>query len=436
MAIIRPLEPFPNLPKYDWSQTELIAWFHQLAFVVEDLVADAGAGPASPPGAPLSFETLSSGAIGSEQSDTFIILSGDKAQPSANAISHGVSASWISGFDAQQDPYDPPPFGKENLTIPATQNIDLTQGGRLTLTTAVPVLVSSVTAATTVFYTPYINDIIWIWSGVAWVQYSFTETSLALDSDTGHTGFHASGSIFDLFMVNDAGVRRLGTGPAWTSDTARGAGAGTTELARRNGIWTNAVSMTLRFGSVSGNTITVGVNQGTYVGTMRASANGQTEVSFGGLAAGGTAANVFLWNAYHRKQFSAMMRDSTDTYVYAVAAWRASNASVGMRCNFVTGLQEEMFSSSFSTAANETAGTTAAFIGIGDNVVTTYAGSAELNASDGLNDSMVAEFHQTPAIGFRFLAAIEYAVGGAVTFVPDNGTPVFWQNGLFVRGWF
>jgi len=53
MAIVRPLEPFPNLLKYDWDQPELISWFHRLQFTIEDTVAsnnaaDAAQGAVSP----------------------------------------------------------------------------------------------------------------------------------------------------------------------------------------------------------------------------------------------------------------------------------------------------------------------------------------------------------------------------------------------------
>lgn len=163
--------------------------------------------------------------------------------------------------------------------------------GRITLTTALPVTTADVTAAATIYYTPYIGDVIPIYDGTALAYTTFTELSLALSSNSGHTNYHQSGKAFDCFVFNDAGTIRLGTGPAWSSDTARGTGAGTTELERYKGLRVNKVSITLRFGSSSGNTVTVDARKATYVGTFYCTANGQTEDS---------AINRLAWNEYHR----------------------------------------------------------------------------------------------------------------------------------------
>ncbi len=103
-------------------------------------------------------------------------------------------------------------------------------GGRATLTSATPVTATDVTAAMSVYYTPHEHDRVPIYDGENFVETVFSELTLGLDSNSGHTGYQQSGKNFDLFVVNDAGTIRLGTGSAWSSDTSRGTGPGTTEL--------------------------------------------------------------------------------------------------------------------------------------------------------------------------------------------------------------
>ncbi|MGH9960731.1 MAG: hypothetical protein ACREBC_27020, partial [Pyrinomonadaceae bacterium] len=292
--------------------------------------------------------------------------------------------------------------------------------GRVTLESGVAVSTTDQTAKTSVLYTPYVGQFVPIYSGAVWTPTVFTELTLALDSDSGHTGYHQSGKNFDLFVVNDAGTVRLGTGPAWTSDTARGTGAGTTELERKNGIWTNKVSMTLRFGSVSGNMITVVANQGTYVATVRASANGQTQIKFGSLAANGGEAWLGIWNAYNRVLVAGSVRDNSNTWTYATASYRNLNNSVSNRISFVRGLNEDAM---FAQYAGNTTSSGAVFGGFKVAVDgTSDNGSFETNATSGAYTNIGGNTYAGhPGLGFHYLTAMEYASGATVTFGGDSG---------------
>ena len=281
--------------------------------------------------------------------------------------------------------------------------------GRLTLETAVPVSTTDQTAKTSVFYALYKGERVPIYDGALWTPTVFTELTLALDADSGHTGYQQSGKNFDLFVVNDAGTLRLGTGPAWTSDTGRGTGAGTTELQRLNGIWTNKVSMTLRWGSASGNTITVAANCGTVVGTMRASANGQCEDSL---------AKRFLWNMYHRVKRPMRVLDATASWDYSTAAYRQMNAAAGNQLAFVRGLDEDGVDCTvMSVAATDQATARAVKVGIGlDGATANVAGAiTSLNYTTSTNvASPMAKFCGAPGLGYHYLAALEFG-GGADT---------------------
>jgi hypothetical protein len=311
-----------------------------------------------------------------------------------------------------------------NRRLPA---IPITPGGRLTLTSATPVLSADVSGATTVYYTPYLSDLIPLYTEF-FAPYVFTELSLALDSNSGHTGYQQSGKNFDLFVFNDSGTLRLGTGPAWSSDTARGTGAGTTELERKNGIWTNKVSATMRFGSSAGNTVSVAANQATYVGTMRATANGQTSMVFKPSATAGGNANVLgLYNAYHRVRVQAMSRDSTSNWTYATTTWRSADNNANNRISFVDGLQSSAIDAMYQVGVDVT-GSGAGLIGVNlDSTSATPGVVGQSNTSTTTNT--IARESFVPQLGFHFVQAMEYSAGATTTF---RGVLVAQQQALTV----
>ncbi|MCE9566378.1 MAG: hypothetical protein K8U57_30510 [Planctomycetes bacterium] len=303
--------------------------------------------------------------------------------------------------------------------------IPLAPGGRLTLTTSTPVMNADSSGATTVYYTPYVSDLIPLYS-TFFAPYVFTELSLALDSNSGHTGYHQTGKNFDLFVTSDSGTLRLVTGPAWSSDTARGSGAGTTELERKNGLWTNKNSMTARFGSVSGNTITVAANQGTYVGTMRATADGQTSMVFKPAATAGGNANVLgLYNAHNRVTTRAMSRDSTASWNYATATWRVANAAgtgsgLNNRISFIDGLQTSSIEAKYNADISNT-NSQAGIVGINLDSTSGTPGITAQNAA-ALAGNAVSIESFSPQLGFHYVQAMEYSTGATSTFFGTNSS--------------
>src|SRR5713101_3986345 len=119
--------------------------------------------------------------------------------------------------------------------------------GRLTLVAATPVMTTDQSGKTAIFYTPYNGTLIPLWDGTNLLATPFVEmTNNTTNSNVGNAGPAAVtlNSNYDLFVWNNSGTVTLTRGPAWTSDTARGTGAGTTELQRINGIWTNKNAIT------------------------------------------------------------------------------------------------------------------------------------------------------------------------------------------------
>lgn len=305
-------------------------------------------------------------------------------------------------------------------------------GGRLTLTTATPVLTSDVTSATTIYYTPYRGLFFPCYNGTQTVMVSIgAELSLALASNSGYTGYHQSGKNFDLFLVKDAGTVRLVSGPAWTSDTARNAA-----LAYKNGFLTNSASMTARFGSGSSDTITVAANEGLYVGTFRASADGTTLWTANPAAAsGGGNARLFLWNMYNRVAVTATSRDSANTWNYTTATWRSANNSASNRISLVAGLADEPISAEYRAMLLNTSGAIGA-VGVGVDSTSAVSGLSGNFRTSGANGrvSFSGTYDGYPGLGFHYLQALEYSeASGTSTWSGDDGDATLAQTGLRAR---
>lgn len=283
--------------------------------------------------------------------------------------------------------------------------------GRCTLTSGTPFTTSDVTTAATVFYTPTTGNLVPIYDGTQWFLYSFAEPSVALDSNSGHTGWHQSGGNFDLFVINDAGTIRFGSGPVWNagtagSDTARGTGAGSTELQLLNGIQTNKNSIAIRWGTASGNTTTVAANQATYVGTFRTTGtNAQTEDSL---------AKRFVWNAYNKSFRTMKVTEATGSWNYSTAAWRQSNNSTANQLDFVLGLPGVMVDAiAIGTVGNSSSTVRTCFVGIG--LDRTNASDAQiygaLLTNGTANTSGRGDYSGYPGLGRHFLAWLEFGGG-------------------------
>lgn len=302
-------------------------------------------------------------------------------------------------------------------------------GGRLTLTTAVPVTVADVTAATSVFYTPYKHSTAKIYNGANWVPYIFSELTLGLDSNAGHTNYHQSGKNFDVFLYNDVGTLRIGTGPAWTGDTARGAGAGTTELQLLNGRQTNKNAITLRFGNASGNTTAVAANQATYLGSFRTSADGQTQDA---------ETARWVWNNYNRAPRPAKNpTETTDSWTYTVLTYRQANNNAANQLDVLRGLDEDtLYATVTATQSNDTLGT-AVGVGIGiDSSTVNSAKHFEKNTTAVANQiscALHAIYDGYPGLGRHTVRWLEISAAvGNTTWVGDAGGTLL-QTGISGR---
>ncbi|MGH8742879.1 MAG: hypothetical protein ACREUY_01220, partial [Burkholderiales bacterium] len=225
-------------------------------------------------------------------------------------------------------------------------------GSRLTLTTSIPVLSSDVTGAISIFFTPYVGNKTLINNGTDFVSTEHSELSQALSDATKSPAAGAANSVYDMFVWNDSDTIRCTRGPAWTNATTR-----SLALTRVDGILVNS------------DTITNGPTSqlGTYVGTISTDGSTQCNMMFNPTpAAGGTANRLDVWNMYNRVDVAAMNLDSTDSWTYDTATFRAKNNNANNAITFVIGLAEDSLSACNNTMWITTGpGTTAGSISIG-----------------------------------------------------------------------
>lgn len=305
--------------------------------------------------------------------------------------------------------------GSGVTTIPLTD-----PGGRLTYTTAVPVMTSDVTAGTTVYYTPYKNGYIMLYDGVSWTPTAFSEVSQTLADATKSPLAAAVSSAYDVFGWLDGTTFRATRGPAWTSVTVRGTGAGTTELERVNGVWMNKFSITN--GPAS--------HRGVYLGSFETNASTQVVWTANpAAAAGGTDNQLSLWNMYNRVIVFAVCRDSTNTWTYATDTFQSANASNSNRITVFTGQIEEAVDVTATSTAN-VAATFSMRTGIGVDSITVGSGFMPYDVrSTGLYATQVAKYQGLPALGQQFFQKLEAGTGTGLLWYGDNGLTTL-QSGI------
>lgn len=177
-----------------------------------------------------------------------------------------------------------------------------TQDFRLTLTSATPVTTSDVTAATTLYLTPYKGNSISLYNGASWDTLTSSQMSIAVPA--------TASQMYDVFVYNNAGVATLEL-TAWTNDTTRA-----TALTYQDGVLVKTGALTRR-----------------YVGSFRTTnVSGQTEDSKG---------NRYVWNYYNRVLRTMDRRETTVSWTYTLATWRQANANTANQLNFIIGVSED-----------------------------------------------------------------------------------------------
>lgn len=305
-----------------------------------------------------------------------------------------------------------------------------TPGGRLTITTGVPVLTTDTIGQTTVYYTSYAHNMIMLYNGTSWETRFFTELSQALSDTTKSPAASVASTAYDYFVWDDAGTLRHTRGPAWAVSAgvsaSRGTGVGTTELIRQNGTWVNARAIT--------NGPAIG--KGVYTGSIITNAANQVDwVANPAAAVGGGNARLGLWNMYNRVDVGSTSKESANTWASNTAAWQAQNGSNSNRITIFAGMPED--AANVKVTGIGTNGVTAGSIigaGVGVGSVTVASGTIGTMGSPGgaTLAALFGEYVGVPSLGSQFFQQLEYGTANN-TYSGNNGNAAIYQAGISLK---
>lgn len=274
--------------------------------------------------------------------------------------------------------------------------------GRLTLSTGVPVMISTVAATGTLYYTPYKGNVLWLYDGsTGWDVLTFSELSIALSAGT-------ASRLHDVFVYNNAGTATLEL-TAWTNDTTRA-----TALVMQDGRY-----------------VKTGATTRLYLGTVYLNGSKQAQWTYAGAAAGGSAGQFDVWNMYHRANVATFASDTTDSWTYTTDTWRPANNSTAMRVTLVCGLAEDVVDA-LNIAIAASSATSNVMSGVGLDSTSSPTGVRSLAGKNGAASAGLGRYLAVPGIGRHYFQALEYStVGGTSTWFGDAGT-TYIQSGLTV----
>ena len=262
--------------------------------------------------------------------------------------------------------------------------------GRLTLTTGVPITTTDVTAATTLYFTPFRGNRIGTYDGAAWSVNAFTEKSITLATLT-------AGLPYDVFIVDSTLALEL---VAWTNATTRA-----TALVLQDGIYCKTGALTRR-----------------YLGTVCIAATGQSEDSL---------LKRYVWNYYNRVERPMEVFDATDTWTWNSATWHQANAAAGNKVEYVCGVSEDLVNATVHGAA-VTSGSNAGSTGIGIDATNANSARVMTELAGSTNSEQNSFYRGWPGIGYHYVAWIEMARAGTMTFWGDAAQAASTRSGLLV----
>lgn len=269
---------------------------------------------------------------------------------------------------------------------------------RLTLTTAVPVTITDVTAATTIYASPLTGNRIDLPDAAGNPsRLACSEFSIAVPATTSQ--------MYDAFAYNSAGTCALEL-LAWTNDTTRA-----TAIIR----------------TTTGRLYKTGDLTRMYVGSVRTTTvSGQTEDS---------AVKRYLWNYYNQKRRVLQRLETTASWTYSTATWRQANAAAANQVEVVVGVAETPITLTLLGQVQHNASTSA--VAIGEDSTTAPTGLVAVNNFVAGGVPAVSSLTKVPAVGRHFYAWLEWANGATGTFYGKGGVgPTEQQSGLsgFIEG--
>ena len=332
----------------------------QLIAARRDHVHPAGAGGGDvtgPAGATDGHVALFDGATGKAIKDGGALAGGGNVSDTGATTANHL-AVWNGASDH---------IIKDGGVVP-TSTIDYLCQGRLTLESGVPISSSAQANKTTLYFTPYKGNLLYIYDGVsAWVAFHFSELSLNISAFT-------ASKPYDIFVYDNGGTPTL-EGLVWTNATTRA-----TALALQDGVYVKS-----------------GVTSRRYLGTIYMDAASKCQ---------DTVLLRYLWNYYNRVM-KPLYIENESSHTYATGTWRSWNNDAALRIQLILGLIEDPIWLSIQGQSKVTAG----------NVV--YV-AAMYDATNNYLDPSLAVGHSTDqvvraaspylhyaGIGFHYYQAVE-----------------------------
>lgn len=300
-------------------------------------------------------------------------------------------------------------------------------GGMLTVSTDAdnPVPSADVTGTASVFWTPFVNNWCWASDGTAIFPLQFSRMTLTLTNTN-----NAASQIQDVYLFWNSGSPVIGTGPTWASgggsvtpgSCARGTGAGSAQISRVAGAWTNAVAMTINNG---GNSYAMSAGQGILLGSLA------IDGSAGQVSCYRSAGQSRKWavsNAFPgaRTLVDLVVQDPDATYSLSTSSIEAlfgdsNNNSLAFNCLAEEVIEVEFIQSSQASASSDVK------TGIGWNLTTAFV-TGSVVARNGSANTAVAYYSAAPSLGLQRVYALDQLfAGAAATLLGQTG------HGMFVR---
>ncbi len=270
--------------------------------------------------------------------------------------------------------------------------------GRLTLTTATPITTSDVTAATTVYFTPYKGSFIGYFDGTSWTVKTFSEISISLSGATANK----NSDIFVYLNGSTPTLERV----EWTNDTTRA-----TALVLQDGVYCKNGDTTRR-----------------YLGTIRTTGTtGQTEDSL---------TKRFVWNYYNRVPRTARIFTTTDSWTMTNlgSTWEryggtaAAETATGNTVYYVIGVAESSLAvrGSFPMEESQSGRTVSCGVSVASTSTTTNVATitnSHITSATVQAGTPSCEYNAIPSIGLNVVTLLQYNSNstGTVTVYGDNG---------------
>lgn len=312
----------------------------------------------------------------------------------------------------------------------------LSVAGRLTLATGTPVMANTVTAATSVFFTPYLGNAMVYSNGANIGVTTFTELSQALSDTTLSPAAAIANSLYDMFFwfftsttftgVTSTGFPQItsiagisgGTASLIVGGTVVGScipggstiisinsptqitinnnatcngsatfatneSANKTFVISRGPKWTNTTTRGYTLSRLNGfvvNTSSIangpGALAGIYLGTIRTDVGGATVTwQFGSSGVDpAEAASFDVWNMYNRVEVNTMVGDSSASWAYSTAVWREAHGDVGMQVSWTTGLVEDPIRATYTDLLANSSTSCTSDVAVGLNTASAPSG--------------------------------------------------------------